>query len=59
MADGAPLDLKNISFELEKRDKRINELLSDRMRLKNLLKKAKGALDNINLKYRQTQEKLT
>ena len=44
--------MKNISFELEKRDKRINELLSDRIRLKNLLKKAKGALDNINLKYR-------
>ena len=33
--------------------------MSDRTRLKNLLKKAKTALDNINLKYRQTQDKLS
>jgi len=41
---------------LSKRDKKIKDLLDDRVRLKNLLKKAKTAMDSINSKYKTTQE---
>ena len=46
--------MQNIGTEISKRDKKINELLSDRVRLKNLLKKAKTAIDSINAKYKAT-----
>lgn len=50
------LDLKNVGAELSKRDKKITDLLSDRTKLKNLLKKAKSAIDSINKKYRTAQD---
>ena len=49
-------DLKNVGGEISKRDKKIQDLLSDRNKLKNLLKKAKSAIDSINLKYKSSQE---
>ena len=49
-------DLKNVGGEISKRDKKIQDLLSDRTKLKNLLKKAKSAIDSINLKYKSSQE---
>lgn len=55
-SDAGTLDLQNIGAEISKRDKKINELLSDRARLKNLLKKAKTAIDSINAKYKATLE---
>ena len=42
--------------EMAKKDKRITDLLSDRTKLKNLLKKAKVAIDSINLKYKGAEE---
>jgi hypothetical protein len=45
-----------VNLELSKRDKKINDLLSDRTKLKGLLKKAKVAIDSINLKYKQAQD---
>ena len=56
MSDSGTLDLQNIGAELSKRDKKIKDLLDDRARLKNLLKKAKTAMDSINFKYKTTQE---
>jgi len=56
MSDSGTLDLQNIGAELSKRDKKIKDLLDDRARLKNLLKKAKTAMDSINSKYKTTQE---
>lgn len=56
IAGGGPLDLQNIGAEIAKRDKRIKELLDDRVRLKNLLKKAKTAIDSINSKYKKLME---
>ena len=56
MSDSGTLDLQNIGAELSKRDKKIKDLLDDRVRLKNLLKKAKTAMDSINSKYKTTQE---
>ena len=53
---GGPLDLQNIGAEISKRDKRIKELLDDRVRLKNLLKKAKTAIDSINSKYKSLMD---
>ena len=53
----AGLDLNNVGAELSKRDKRITELLNDRTKLKNLLKKAKSAIDSINQKYRACQDR--
>ncbi len=50
------LDLKNVGPELAKRDKKINDLLNDRTKLKNLLKKAKSAIDSINQKHKTGQE---
>jgi hypothetical protein len=41
-----------LNAEVQKRDKKINDLLSDRTKLKGLLKKAKVAIDSINLKYK-------
>lgn len=56
IAGGGPLDLQNIGAEISKRDKRIKELLDDRVRLKNLLKKAKTAIDSINSKYKSLMD---
>ena len=50
------MDLKNVNVELQKRDKKINDLLSDRSKLKGLLKKAKSAIDSINNKYKASQD---
>jgi chorismate mutase len=50
--EGQALDLKNVGAEIQKRDKKIQDLLSDRQKLKNLLKKAKTAIDSINSKYK-------
>ena len=44
----------NSNVEVSKRDKKINDLLSDRMKLKGLLKKAKTAIDSINVKYKDS-----
>jgi len=51
-SNSGALDLKNVGAEISKRDKKIQDLLSDRQKLKNLLKKAKTAIDSINLKYK-------
>ena len=53
-SDTGGLDLKNISHELAKREKKIHDLMSDRQRMKNLLLKAKAAIDSINVKYKNT-----
>lgn len=42
------IDLKNVGSEIQKRDKKIQDLLADRVKLKGLLKKAKDAIDSIN-----------
>ena len=47
---------QNIAAEISKRDKKIADLLSDRTKLKNLLKKAKIAIDSINAKYKCSDE---
>jgi hypothetical protein len=39
---------------LAKREKKIHDLMSDRQRMKNLLLKAKAAIDSINVKYKNT-----
>ena len=39
-----------------KKDKKIQDLLSDRTKLKNLLKKAKFAIDSINAKHKQSED---
>ena len=41
---------------MAKRDKKIADLMSDRTKLKNLLKKAKVAIDSINAKYKSADE---
>jgi hypothetical protein len=51
-SNSGALDNQNMSLEVSKRDKKINDLLSDRTKLKGLLKKAKVAIDSINLKYK-------
>ena len=51
-SESGTLDLQNIGAEISKRDKKIKDLLDDRVRLKNLLKKAKTAIDSINSKYK-------
>ena len=45
-----------MGIEINKRDKKIQELQGDRTKLKNLLKKAKSAIDSINQKYKSSQE---
>jgi len=47
---------QSIAGEMAKRDKKIADLLSDRTKLKNLLKKAKVAIDSINAKYKGADE---
>ena len=42
--------------ELKSRDTRIATLNGDKVKLKNLLRKAKGAIDSINGKYKASQE---
>lgn len=56
MSDQGGLDLKNVGQELAKREKKIQDLMSDRQRMKNLLLKAKTAIDSINVKYKATQD---
>ena len=51
-SNSGALDQQNMNAEVQKRDKKINDLLSDRTKLKGLLKKAKTAIDSINLKYK-------
>lgn len=41
---------------MAKKDKKITDLLSDRTKLKNLLKKAKVAIDSINAKYKSADD---
>lgn len=53
---GSGIDLQNVGVEINKRDKKIQELQGDRTKLKNLLKKAKSAIDSINQKYKSSQE---
>ena len=53
---GSGIDLQNVGVEINKRDKKIQELQGDRAKLKNLLKKAKSAIDSINQKYKGSQE---
>ena len=53
---GAPLDLQNVAAEMAKKDKKITDLLSDRTKLKNLLKKAKFAIDSINSKHKAAED---
>ena len=55
-SQGPQIDLKNVNAEIQKRDQKIQDLLSDRTKLKGLLKKAKNAIDSINMKYKQSQE---
>jgi predicted RNase H-like nuclease (RuvC/YqgF family) len=40
------------------REEKIKELQGDKVKLKQLLKKAKDAIDSLNTKYKQTQEAL-
>lgn len=47
-----PIDLSNLTAEIQKRDKKINELMTDRVRFKKLLQKAKTTIDSINKKYK-------
>jgi septal ring factor EnvC (AmiA/AmiB activator) len=51
-SNSGAVDLKNVNTELSKRDKKISDLQSDRTKLKNLLKKAKVAIDSINEKHK-------
>jgi chromosome segregation ATPase len=51
-----PLDLGTITAELRLREKKITELTADKTKLKQLLKKAKDALDSLNTKYKGAQE---
>jgi hypothetical protein len=41
---------------MAKKDKKITDLLSDRTKLKNLLKKAKFAIDSINAKHKAAED---
>jgi hypothetical protein len=46
------LDLKDVQTEIQKKDRYIGELMTERVRLKNLLKKAKTAIDSVSAKYK-------
>jgi len=48
----ASLDLKDVQIEIQKKDRYIGELMTERIRLKNLLKKAKTAIDSVGAKYK-------
>ncbi len=49
--------MSNVKTELAVREAKIKELNQDKVKLKNLLKKAKTAIDSINLKYKTSQER--
>ena len=55
-SNSGAMDLKNVGAEISKRDKKIQDLLADRNKLKSLLKKAKGVLDSITGKYKTSQD---
>lgn len=46
------MDLGSIQVELRVRDAKIKELQGDKVKLKQLLKKAKDAIDSLNSKYK-------
>lgn len=52
------MDLKNVGQEIAKRDKKIQDLMADRNKLKGILKKAKTAVDSMKAKLDQTFQQL-
>lgn len=56
--DGVGLDLGQIKQQLQSRETKIKSLITDKKKLKSLLIKAKGAIDDINTKYRISEANL-
>lgn len=53
------MDLGSLTVELKLKDQKIKDLQGDKIKLKNLLKKAKVAIDSINGKYKSSAEQLS
>ena len=56
--DAGGIDLGQIRSQLQAREMKIKSLIADKKKLKSLLVKAKGAIDDINQKYRMSESNL-
>ena len=56
--DAGGIDLGQIKQQLQARESKIKSLISDKKKLKSLLVKAKGAIDEINSEYRMSEANL-
>lgn len=50
-------DLGAVKYELQAREKKIKELINEKSKMKNLLKKAKAAVETINSKQKLSEQK--
>lgn len=56
---GKEMDLANIQQEFKKREDKIRDLIQQKKQHRELLKKAKGAIDELHLENKTLKDKLT